>query len=181
MSLKTKLGAIALAAGAAAGVGVLAAPQASATTIGENWGCGSSVVVGNYNYWYCDGSWWNASNTARSARTIVDEYEKWNGSGDRITVVNSVSTLDGTKKVYYWYCRYSNDTTSSLLATTQVGGGVANTFTWTNGYQPCNGTSEGVVGVVHGWVGGSSAYLSTLDFNTVESNSGHQKGIQEYQ
>jgi hypothetical protein len=162
-------------------VSVATAPTASASTnLTETFNCNMSGFNGVYSG-YCKGSWFAGTPGTRSAYLNLDNvtYEDTNYRSQR---VYSVASNDGRKKVFEWRCAYDGGTTSSLLATTTVGGGLANSFVWPSGYSPCNGNQGIEVNIKATY--GNYTYLTQVWIQAPASSGGgglakKWKGVQQ--
>jgi hypothetical protein len=162
-----------LGAGNASAAPTTAARPATVTkTVYENYACSDIHDVGGTVVAKCDGYWYHADSGNRSfillanvSYTPSDYYHT--------TAVTHIETIFGTAKIVHWYCRKSDRTSSGLLASTSIGGGLANYHNWPNGYQPCDGTDKGLIAVVVGKDQYGINRTSTIDVNSVESGYLH--------
>jgi hypothetical protein len=139
------------------------AQSASATTVYDNvYNCAKTDGTDTVWVGYCSGLWFAGTPGDRTAKMYLDLVTVAD-SGYRNTEIKSVASTDGRKKVYEWRCQYDNGTTSGLIATTTVGGGLANTFTWANGYNPCTGYKGVNVSIDATY--GNYTYVSVIQIN----------------
>jgi hypothetical protein len=140
------------------------AGSASAAIYDEMYGCTQTTPWSGGFIGDCNGTWWNANPYSRTANVYFKGVTYANDTGYRHTPVFHVETLDGTKKVFTWYCVNDSNTTSGSLGTTTVGGSLPNSYTWAS-WDPCAGY-QGMAVNIDGWYNGSSRVRTTLRVNT---------------
>lgn len=124
------------------------APQSkaiAATTVrNELFACGDQGIANGIHTWHCTGPWYGGSPGVRTVYINVSEFRE-TASSWASQSFHSVQSTDNTRKVYKWYCRYANGTTTGLLATTTVGAGLPSSYSWSPDYTPCAGSNMGTV------------------------------------
>jgi hypothetical protein len=142
------------------------ATSASAASGYETYQCPKVDYHDGTFVWDCNGLWYAGTPRVRTFRAEVTETYNENTRYES-TGAQSITSTDGRKKLVVWYCRYGANTRSTEKGRTQVGGGRANTYTWTGGFFPCNGTDRGLEADVYATYG-SGTWITTITWNDPE-------------
>jgi hypothetical protein len=142
----------------------------------EFYGCSNAQYFTGYTQEKCDGTWYNGDYPNRDARMVatVQVY----AGGWRANYVTYVRSLWGRGKIFTFYCRYPDGTTSASKGTTSLGNGLAWDHSWASpGFHPCDGSSEGITVVVRDYQQ-NYPQESRLDYNSETSGIFEMRGVQ---